>query len=129
MKARSSALIMVPSLIINSYRHEIVSFAAKHRLPAIYAVNRYVISGGLMSYGPSIAALSHRGAYFADKILKGTKPADYLWSSRQSCMVLSPSPRDLTRKINREFARRWKEVFITKCRADSVVHPAHFISV
>ena len=29
-----------------------------------------------MSYGPSIAALSHRGAYFADKILKGIKPAD-----------------------------------------------------
>ena len=29
-----------------------------------------------MSYGPSIAALSHRGAYFADKMLKGTKPAD-----------------------------------------------------
>jgi ABC-type uncharacterized transport system substrate-binding protein len=26
-----------------------VSLAAKHRLPAIYAVNRYVISGGLMS--------------------------------------------------------------------------------
>jgi putative ABC transport system substrate-binding protein len=76
MKARSSTLIMVPSPIINSHRHEIVSLAAKHRLPAIYAVNRYVISGGLMSYGPSIAALSHRGAYFADKILKGTKPAD-----------------------------------------------------
>ena len=76
MKARSNALIVVPSPITNSHRHEIVSLAAKHRLPAIYAVNRYVISGGLMSYGPSIAALSHRGAYFADKILKGTKPAD-----------------------------------------------------
>ncbi len=29
-----------------------------------------------MSYGPSIAALSHRGAYFADRVLKGAKPAD-----------------------------------------------------
>ena len=76
MKARSNALIVVPSPITNSQRREIVSLAAKHRLPAIYAVDRYVISGGLMSYGPSIAALSHRGAYFADKILKGTKPTD-----------------------------------------------------
>ena len=40
------------------------------------AVNRYVISGSLMSYGPSIAALTHRRAYFGDKILKETKPAD-----------------------------------------------------
>jgi putative tryptophan/tyrosine transport system substrate-binding protein len=29
-----------------------------------------------MSYGPNIAALQHRAAYYVDKILKGTKPAD-----------------------------------------------------
>lgn len=29
-----------------------------------------------MSYGPSITALMYRAAYYVDKILKGSKPAD-----------------------------------------------------
>jgi putative tryptophan/tyrosine transport system substrate-binding protein len=30
----------------------------------------------LMSYGPNPAELYHRAAYFVDKILKGSKPAN-----------------------------------------------------
>ncbi len=29
-----------------------------------------------MAYGPNLIALHRRGAYFVDRILKGTKPAD-----------------------------------------------------
>jgi putative tryptophan/tyrosine transport system substrate-binding protein len=29
-----------------------------------------------MSYGPNVAALNHRAAYYVDRILKGTRPAD-----------------------------------------------------
>ena len=42
----------------------------------MYAVSGYVTVGGLMSYGPSLPALHRRAAYYVDRILKGTKPAD-----------------------------------------------------
>jgi putative tryptophan/tyrosine transport system substrate-binding protein len=57
-------------------RKPIVELAAKHRLPAIYSSREYVDEGGLMSYGLDARDQYSRAAYFVDKILKGTKPAD-----------------------------------------------------
>ena len=56
--------------------HRVVEFAAKHRLPAMYAWREAVDIGGLMSYGPDTAAQYRRAAYYVDRILKGAKPAD-----------------------------------------------------
>jgi putative ABC transport system substrate-binding protein len=42
----------------------------------MYEMKEYVVEGGLMAYGPSLAAMGRRSAYFVDKILKGAKPAD-----------------------------------------------------
>jgi putative ABC transport system substrate-binding protein len=50
--------------------------AAKRRLPAIYHTSQFVDDGGLMSYGPNLAGMFRRAAYYVDKILKGDKPAD-----------------------------------------------------
>jgi putative ABC transport system substrate-binding protein len=57
-------------------RVPILSFAAQHRLPAMYTVREWVPEGGLMSYGVNFTDLFRRAATYVDKILKGTKPAD-----------------------------------------------------
>ena len=54
----------------------LIDFAARNRLPAIYAARHFVEAGGLMSYGVLYSILYYRYASFIDKILKGAKPAD-----------------------------------------------------
>jgi putative tryptophan/tyrosine transport system substrate-binding protein len=53
----------------------VIALAAKHHLPANYLFRHYA-NGGLSVYGADIADLFRRAAGYADKILKGTKPAD-----------------------------------------------------
>ena len=72
----AQALVTTPTTIINTQRDRIVDFAAKNRLPAMYATSEFVEVGGLMSYAPSYTDLFRRAATYVDKILKGRKPAD-----------------------------------------------------
>ena len=58
------------------YRDLIVSLAARLRLPAIYPLRSFVVSGGLVSYGPDIVDQYRLAASYVDRILKGEKPAD-----------------------------------------------------
>jgi ABC-type uncharacterized transport system substrate-binding protein len=50
--------------------------AQQHRLPAIYGFRRYVREGPLISYGPDAVDVVRRSARYADRILKGEKPAE-----------------------------------------------------
>ena len=59
-----------------------LALASKHccardqnTLPSIGA-KEYAEAGGLIGYGANILNLYRRAAYFIDKILKGSKPAD-----------------------------------------------------
>jgi putative ABC transport system substrate-binding protein len=75
-KERAGAILILPSSILNSYRTQVVDFAAKSRLPTIYHIPEFVADGGLISYGVNSRDLFRRAAIFVDKILKGAKPAD-----------------------------------------------------
>src|SRR5215470_15885603 len=59
-----------------SHRAMLVILAANARLPAIYGMREFALVGGLMSYGASLPYIYRRLAGFADKVLKGTGPAD-----------------------------------------------------
>jgi ABC-type uncharacterized transport system substrate-binding protein len=76
IKARSAALAVTPMILATSNRKQIVELAAKTRLPAIYAREEFVESGGLMSYGTDLDDHYRRAAIYVAKILKGAKPAD-----------------------------------------------------
>ena len=75
-KDGAQALITNPGALITIQQRQVLDFAAKNRLPAIYHASEFVEAGGLMSYASSYADLYRRAADFVDKILKGTKPAD-----------------------------------------------------
>ena len=72
----AQALITTSGPRINTQQRQVLDFAAKNRLPAMYHSPEFVEAGGLMSYAPNYADLFRRAADFVDKILKGTKPAD-----------------------------------------------------
>jgi putative ABC transport system substrate-binding protein len=57
-------------------RKRIAELAARHRLPAIYALREFVEAGGLSSYATSLVDQYRRAARYVDKILKGAKPGD-----------------------------------------------------
>ncbi len=72
----AQALITATHPLINTQQRQVLDFAAKNRLPAMYPGSEFVEAGGLMSYGPNYKDLCRRAADFVDKILKGTKPGD-----------------------------------------------------
>ncbi len=70
------AVIILPDPAFGAHLRQIAELATKHGLPAIYGFREFPLAGGLMSYGPSIADNWRRAAEYADRIVKGAKPAD-----------------------------------------------------
>lgn len=60
----------------NAQRKLIIELAASHQMPAIFALRAAAVDGGLMSYGVDIPELFRQSAIYADRILKGEKPAE-----------------------------------------------------
>jgi putative ABC transport system substrate-binding protein len=76
VRLHAGALLVSPDAFFDSQRERIVSLAARYSVPAIYHVRDFVVTGGLMSYGPNFADMYRRVRVYAGKILNGAKPAD-----------------------------------------------------
>lgn len=75
--ARVDALVFSnPSPVLFGERKRVAGLAIAQRLPSMGNGREFVIDGGLMSYGPDLAASFRRAAAYAGRIAKGAKPAD-----------------------------------------------------
>jgi putative ABC transport system substrate-binding protein len=70
------ALFSIADRLINSQQRQILEFGVKDKIPTMFDSAPAVEAGALISYGPNRLEVSRRAAYYVDKILKGTKPAD-----------------------------------------------------
>jgi ABC-type uncharacterized transport system substrate-binding protein len=76
VKERVDALLVGGDPYFDTRRGQIVSFAERQRLPAIYHFREYALAGGLLSYGVSITDAYRQYGVYTANILKGAKPAD-----------------------------------------------------
>jgi putative tryptophan/tyrosine transport system substrate-binding protein len=75
-KDRADAVLVQPSPDTDEMRGRIIQLAERQRLPSMFAWRQDAEAGGLMSYGADLFGVQRRAATYADKILKGAKPAD-----------------------------------------------------
>jgi putative ABC transport system substrate-binding protein len=76
VQLHAGALVGGGDPFFGSRRELHVALASRHGVPAIYQWREFAEAGGLISYGPSLAASFREVGVYAGKILKGAKPAD-----------------------------------------------------
>ena len=72
----AGALLILSSMLFGPHHRRLAELAVEHRLPTMSWTRFFVTAGGLLAYGPKYSDLWQRAAYYVDRLLKGTKPAD-----------------------------------------------------
>ena len=76
LESKAQALFEISSPRFAAARVAIAASALKKDLPTACEEREFAAAGCLVSYGPSFTAMFRRAAYYVDKILKGSRPAD-----------------------------------------------------
>jgi len=74
--SKPDALLVGTDPFFLNRRDDIVTRAARLRIPTIYPFRDYAMAGGLISYGANIASSYRQAGIYAGRILKGAKPAE-----------------------------------------------------
>ena len=93
----NGGLVVMTDTFLIAHRAKIILLAARHSLPAVYPYDVFTKLGGLLlSYGNDTDDNFRRAAYYADRILKGAKPADL--------PVQAPTKYELVINLIRQFS-------------------------
>jgi putative ABC transport system substrate-binding protein len=75
-KKQVDGFMVSDDVVLHGRHTQILTLAARHALPAIYADREWTNAGGLMSYGPIPNDQHRQVAIYVGRILKGENPAD-----------------------------------------------------
>ena len=70
------AMIVATDPFFVTRRNDLISLAARHRLPSLYGFRDLAMAGGLMSYGIDLGQVYRELGVYAARILKGAQPAE-----------------------------------------------------
>ena len=70
------AIIVSANPFFDTHRDQLLALAARYTVPAMYAWREFADTGGLISYGATLADVYRQLAIYTGKILKGAKPAE-----------------------------------------------------
>ena len=75
-RSPKAGLVVTPSASSSAHIAQIVTLAARYKLPAVYSERPIAVRGGLISYGPDAIDQFRHAADYVDRILKGEKPGE-----------------------------------------------------
>ena len=70
------ALLIGDDPLFDVLNPQLVNTAARYRIPTMYYVRDFVVTGGLISYGPSFDEMAKQVGIYLGRILQGTRPAE-----------------------------------------------------
>ena len=76
LKEQAQAVNVFSSPFLASLYRGVIDLSAENKLPTIFQWKEHAQAGGLVSYGPSLAAMWRQTGTIVTKILKGAKPGD-----------------------------------------------------
>jgi putative tryptophan/tyrosine transport system substrate-binding protein len=76
VQQQTGALLVGGDVFYISRTGQLITLAARHRVPTIYAYLEQGAAGGLMCYGAGLASTQRSVGVYVGRILKGDKPGD-----------------------------------------------------
>jgi len=110
---KAGGLIIPPDGFTIEHRAEVITLAAKFRVPAIYPFRFFAADGGLVSYGVDTNEQFRQAASYVDRILRGARPADL--------PVQQPNKFEMVINLNTAKALGLKVPQAMLSRADEVI--------